>query len=75
MLYNFLEEFIYLLDSEGFVLSKVKVKIKGKKIKAVAYGDDAKKYKSLSHVKAVTYNSMRFEKTPGGLKAEVVIDV
>lgn len=60
LLYNFLEELLFLLDSENFFLSKIKVKIDEKKLllEAEAFGDEAKNYEIHLDVKAVTYNEM-----------------
>ena len=60
LLYNFLEELLFLMDSEGFFLSSCKVKINEKNLalKAELQGDDAKNYKISLDVKAVTYNEM-----------------
>lgn len=62
LLYNFLEEILFLLDSEGFFLSSCKVKIgksKNKnKLVAELQGDKAKNYRIGLDVKAVTYNEM-----------------
>ncbi len=60
LLYNFLEEFLYLLDAESFLVSSVKkIEIDGFKLKCVVVGDDADNYKFTSDVKAVTYSEMR----------------
>ena len=48
LLYNFLEEFIFLLDAEDFLLSKIKnLKIDKQnfKLTCTAIGDNAKNYK------------------------------
>jgi len=61
LFYNFLEEFLYLLDAEGFLASKVKeIKIDRKnfELKAVVLGDKASHYKFSNAVKAITYNNM-----------------
>ena len=61
LLYNFLEEFLFLLDSEGFLVSEIKeIKIDKEKFKltAVVSGDKADHYKFTNDVKAVTYNEM-----------------
>lgn len=72
LLYNFLEELIFLLDSKGFVLSNVKVIInKSKKtLTATLKGDKAEKYESHGHVKAVTYAEMKILKN----YVQVVVD-
>ncbi len=84
LLYNFLEEFLFLLDSEGFLLSnvlKVKIDEENFKLTAVVSGDDAERYKFTNDVKAITYNEMyvKEEKIKGkklkSYKAQFVLDV
>ncbi len=89
LLYNFLEELLFLFDSEGFILSKIlKMKIdeKNLKLNCEIIGDSGD-YEVYSHVKAVTYNSMFVRKEigkketeesgqeEGGWIAQVVLDV
>jgi SHS2 domain-containing protein len=84
LLYNFLEELLFLMDSEGFFLGKInKIKIKQDKdytILAEISGDDAKNYKINLDVKAITYNQMfvKQEKDNTGKNiwvCQVVVDV
>ena len=80
MLYDFLEEFLFLLDSEGFLLSSIKnIKIDEKKFALVAevLGDKAKNYKFSNHVKAITYNEMfvKFDSKKKEWIVQVVVDV
>ena len=78
LLYNFLEEFLFLFDSEGFFLSKIKhIKIDPKKfiLKCEIIGDFAGNYELSNDVKAVTYNDMFVRNTDGKWTAQVVIDV
>ena len=70
LLYNFLEEFLFLLGSENFILNKInrisKIRIdKNGDYELVAdiSGDNAKNYIFDLDVKAVTYNEM-FVKSP-----------
>jgi len=65
LLYNFIDELIYLLDAKQFLVSKAKVKISGNNLKAVIYGDDALKYPGLDHIKAATYAEMYVKKKAG----------
>ncbi len=62
LFYNFLEELIYLLDTEGFVVSSGKVRVEGNKLVGELEGDDVANYESLEHVKAATYAEMRISK-------------
>jgi SHS2 domain-containing protein len=74
-LYLFLEEILFLLEAEKFMIAKAKVKIKGNKIEAVISGDDAKNYHFTNKVKAITYNEMTIEKEKGKWKIRAVLDV
>ncbi len=77
LLYNFLDEIIYLLDAKNFVVSHTKVKLsKDKKsLKAEAFGDDSQKYDDLDHIKAATYAEMEIKKVPSGWRIQAVMDV
>jgi len=61
LLYNFLEELIYLVE-KGFVVGSGKVVIKGNFLKAKLSGDSIENYNGLREVKAATYAEMRISK-------------
>lgn len=77
LLYNWLEELLFLLDTKGFVLHAVKKlkisKNKKYKLSAVVQGDsDQGKYEVVgSLVKAVTYSEMEITKK----YVQVVVDI
>ncbi|MEM3122416.1 MAG: archease [Candidatus Pacearchaeota archaeon] len=77
LLYNFLEELLFLLDSTNFFASKLKVKIDKSKmlLESVVFGDNASNYKISLQVKAVTYNEMIIKKIKGKWMCQVVLDV
>ncbi len=79
LLYNFLEELIYLFDAKQFVVSKTEVSISTKDeylLNVVAYGDSTLKHKDLDSVKAPTYAEMYFKKIDEEhWEAQVVVDV
>jgi SHS2 domain-containing protein len=76
LLYNFLEEFLYLLDAENFLVSKInKIKICDEKLEAEISGDEASNYKFSNEVKAITYNEMFVKKEKGNFMAQFVLDV
>ena len=78
LLYNFLEEFLFLIDSENFVLSEIrKINMDKRKfeLSVEMIGDDIKKYKTITDVKAITYNDMFVLKDKKGYKCQVVVDV
>ena len=75
LLYNFLEELLFLLDTKNLFLSSVKVKIKGLELTGEIKGDDAKNYPVSLDVKAVTYSQMFVKQTSGKFICQVVLDV
>ena len=77
LLYNFLEELLFLLDTENLFLSKVKVKIDKEKLRLTGEvtGDDAGKYSIGLDVKAVTYNQMFVKKQKNKYICQVILDV
>jgi len=78
LLYNFLEEILFLLDSNNFILSKInKIKINKEKLilEADLSGDNVKNYEIFGNVKAVTYNSMEIKKERGKFIIQVIVDM
>jgi SHS2 domain-containing protein len=76
LLYVFLEEILFLLDGENFVISKIKnLKIQGFSLSAVIAGDEAKNYHFTNKVKAITYSDMLIEHEKDQWKIQAVLDV
>ncbi|MBN1377135.1 archease [Candidatus Woesearchaeota archaeon] len=82
LLYNFLEELLFLFDTEGFLLNNIEnMKIESKDkvffLKAKAKGDFTKnkKYELETEPKAVTYNEMEVKKEKSNYIIQVVIDI
>jgi SHS2 domain-containing protein len=76
LLYNFLEEFLFLLDAEDFLVAGIKsIDIEDSKLKCVVVGDAAKNYKFTNDVKAVTYSDMFVKEENNKFVCEVVLDV
>lgn len=77
LVYNLIEEILYLLDAEDFVVGEAKIKLdKTKKnMKVEFHGDDSKNYEDLNNIKAVTYNDMFIRKEKGKWIIQVVLDV
>jgi SHS2 domain-containing protein len=90
LFYNFLEEFIYLLDAEDFILSEIEdIEIAQDEdtlsfnLSAKLLGDKASKYKFTNKVKAITYNDMLIQNEKIGkgklakdnFKIQFVLDV
>ena len=83
LLYNFLEELLFLLETENFIWGRFKIVIKSKNngkdlgLKGKVLGDDADKYELESHVKAITYNQMfvKLDEANSQYICQVVVDV
>ncbi len=76
VLLDFLEEFLYLFDTEGFVLSKITdIKITKNNLVAEVIGDNYKNYKFTNDIKAVTYNDMFVKEEKDKWTCQVVLDV
>ena len=76
-LYNLIEEVIYLLDAEGFIVSKAKINFDEttRSMEAEFHGDDSRNYKELDQIKSVTYNEMFVKNEKGKWSVQVVLDV
>ncbi len=80
LLYDFLEELLFLLDTESFIISGFKdMKIKQAKDKfeltCVAQGDNYKNYEVKGDIKAITYSEMLIKKEKTGFVIEAVFDI
>lgn len=80
LLYDWLSEFLVILDSEYIVFSKFKVKIESKcgnyLVEGTAWGEefDTSIHEIRAEVKAVTYHLMNIEKE-NGFKARIILDI
>jgi len=83
LLHNFLEEFLFLIDSKRFALARIKnIKIEKKSadkkekyfLNALVLGDNIKNYDFREVVKAVTFNEMEIKKEKGKYIVQVVLD-
>ncbi len=74
LLYNFIDEILYLIDADHFIPAKAEVMIRGNNLKAELYGDDSSKY-HLQQIKAPTYAEMEIKKTDKNWEAIIVLDV
>lgn len=80
LLFNFLQELIFLKDAELLLFSKFTIKItedKKYKLKVKAYGEklNMKKHELLVDVKAVSLHNFKVQETKSGWEANVILDV
>ena len=81
LLFDFLQELIYFKDAERLLLRVREMRIEEKEgaysLKATTAGEplDAERHQQRADVKAVTLHDFRVEKTEGGWKATVLLDI
>jgi len=79
LLFNFLQEIVFLKDSKKLLFSKFAVRVKRKPLhlSCVAEGEklSMKKHELLVDVKAVTFHRFEVEETKAGWRAQVILDV
>lgn len=81
LLFNFLQELIFLKDAELLLFNKFDIDIIPKdrvwQLEAKAYGEklDMKKHELLVDVKAVSLHNYKVEETKDGWRAEIILDV
>lgn len=82
LLYDFLEEIIYVMDTEGFLMcdaEKIIIDTKNPNykfvLKAELVGDFAKNYDVHTYIKAVTYNDMEIQESKNKVSVQVVHDI
>lgn len=77
LLYDFIEELLILVDTEGFILGKVKeLKIEDLKLTATVIGDThPENYDIKTHVKAITYQEMFIKEENNILTIQFVLDL
>jgi SHS2 domain-containing protein len=85
LVYDFLEELIFLIDTEGFLVKEIKkMKVEKEKSKtakekfilsAILEGDNAKDYDIHTQIKSATYSDMNIEEKKGKCTIQVVLDI
>ncbi|HAV43496.1 TPA: hypothetical protein DCX15_05720 [bacterium] len=79
LLYRFLEEALFIYETEGFMpcgVEEIRIVLNGKpSLEATLVLDDARKYEIRDYIKAVTYNEMEIKEEGGKWILNVVLDV
>jgi SHS2 domain-containing protein len=76
LLFNFLDELLYVNDVDFLVFSGIEVEIDGLRLRAECRGEafDIERHPQGIAVKAVTFHQMRIEQRDGGWSIRVVLD-
>ena len=77
LLVSWLQELLYLLDTEDLVFGRFQVKIHGLSLEATAWGDvfDPNIHTMKTEIKAVTYHQLEVAKRDQGWQAQVIFDI
>jgi SHS2 domain-containing protein len=77
LLVSWLQELIYLLDTEDLVLGRFQLKLQDFSLEATAWGDvfDPKIHTIKTEIKAVTYHQLEVAKSDQGWRAQVIFDI
>ena len=80
LLYDFLEELLFMLDTDGLIVSEIMdLRIRENdgiySLQCSALGDNYKNYEVKGNIKSVTYSEMKIENTRDDYVIEVVLDI
>jgi len=77
LLVSWLQELLYLLDTEDLVFSRFRVKLYDFSLEATAWGEpfDPKVHTMKTEIKAVTYHQLEVAKSDQGWQAQVIFDI
>jgi SHS2 domain-containing protein len=77
LLFDWLAELLYLLDSRRMVFGQFDVHVEEHGLTATAKGEpiDRKRHELEREVKAITYHGLKVERTAEGWLAEVIVDI
>ena len=78
LMVNWLDELLYVHDTEGFVFKRFEIKtIKENRLEAIASGEvlDPGRHEIRAGIKAVTYHQLYVKEKDGGWEAQVIFDI
>ncbi len=77
LLVSWLQELLYLLDTEDLVFGRFQVKLHDFSLEATAWGDvfDPGIHTMKTEIKAVTYHQLEVAKSDQGWQAQVIFDI
>lgn len=77
LLFDWLNEVLYVFESQRVVLAEFDVHVGGEGLEAAARGEplDPARHQLEHEVKAITYHGLKVEQLDGGWLAEVIVDI
>ena len=77
LLVSWLQELLYVLDTEGLIFGRFQVSLRDSLMEATAWGEplDPDIHTVKTEIKAVTYHQLEVVKTDRGWQAQVIFDI
>ena len=77
LFFDWLNELLYIFESQHLILSKFNVTVNEQGLSAQAYGEpfDSKRHQADHEVKAITYHDLSVEQTATEWQASVIVDI
>jgi len=77
LLVTWLQELLYLLDTEGLVFGRFQVNLQDFALEATAWGEvfDPEIHPMKTEIKAVTYHQLEVEQSDQGWQATIIFDI
>ena len=77
LLVSWLQELLYLLDTEDLIFGRFQVNLKDFTLEATAWGEvfDPERHTIRTEIKAVTYHQLEVVEDDKGWKAQVIFDI
>jgi SHS2 domain-containing protein len=77
LLVSWLQELLYLLDTEGLIFGRFQVNLKDFSLEATAWGEvfDPEIHTMKTEIKAVTYHQLEVVEDDQGWQAQVIFDI
>jgi SHS2 domain-containing protein len=78
LLVDWLQELVFLTETEGLVFRRFEVELSGTKLRARAWGEPFDEQRHVTHnvmVKAVTRHMLEIEREDGGYRVQVLFDI
>ena len=77
LLFDWLKELLYRFDADHLLYGRFEVSVRPDGLAATVHGEpvDPARHLLNHEVKAITYHGLVVEQTPGGWRAEVIVDI
>ncbi|MEK6237178.1 MAG: archease [Planctomycetales bacterium] len=77
LLFDWLNELLYVFESEHLILSRFECRLQDDKLTATAHGEplDEQRHRLGNEVKAITYHELKVQQRDSDWLAEIIVDI